>query len=108
MRTNDTDYDLMEAANEYGLNARLGYPRIMDETDKLIVKAFREGAKWMREYMMAGLCYETYVYMDDDGDGIETEYNEWLTLGRTEIGALPEDIGLKDGDTVNVIVVKQS
>ena len=106
-RTNDTEYDLMEASNEYGLNARLGYPRFMDETDKMIVKAFKDGAKWMREYMMAGLCYETTVYQDDDGDGIETEYVSWLTLNNTEIYRLPENIGLKDGDKVKVIVVRE-
>lgn len=36
-----------EAANDYGVNARFGYPRVMDETDKYIYKAFKAGAEWM-------------------------------------------------------------
>lgn len=40
---------LDEAANHYAINIRLGYPRVMDETDKYIFNAFKSGAKWMAE-----------------------------------------------------------
>lgn len=38
--------DLDEAANNYGVDIRLGYPRVMDETDKYIYNAFKAGAEW--------------------------------------------------------------
>lgn len=41
--------ELTKARNDYGLNARKGYPRIMDETDKYICNAFEAGAKWAEE-----------------------------------------------------------
>lgn len=37
---------LMEAAENYTVNIRKGYPRVMDETDKYIIAAFEAGAKW--------------------------------------------------------------
>ena len=40
---------LDEAANNYGVNIRKGYPRVMDETDKFIYNAFKAGAKWMAD-----------------------------------------------------------
>ena len=39
--------NLDEAANDYGVNIRKGYPRVMDETDKYIYNAFKAGAEWM-------------------------------------------------------------
>ena len=36
----------MDAANNYTMNIRKGYPRVMDETDKYIKAAFEAGAKW--------------------------------------------------------------
>ena len=39
--------NLDEAANNYGIDIRLGYPRVMDETDKYIFNAFKAGAEWM-------------------------------------------------------------
>lgn len=41
--------DLDEATNNYVLNARKGYPRVMDETDRYICNAFKDGAKWQAE-----------------------------------------------------------
>lgn len=41
--------NLDEAANNYGIDIRLGYPRVMDETDRYIYNAFKDGAKWMAE-----------------------------------------------------------
>lgn len=39
----------LSARNDYGLNARLGYPRIMDETDRQICNAFEAGKNWADE-----------------------------------------------------------
>ena len=36
-----------EAANNYGIDIRLGYPRVMDETDRYIYNAFKAGAEWL-------------------------------------------------------------
>ena len=44
-----------QAANNYGLNARLGYPRVMDETDKLICQAFKAGFDYSDEHPRKGL-----------------------------------------------------
>ena len=41
--------NLEEATNNYTLNVRKGYPRVMDETDKYICNAFKAGAKWQKE-----------------------------------------------------------
>ena len=47
--------DLDEAANNYGRNIRLGYPRVMDETDKYIYNAFKAGAEWMAgQFVLVG------------------------------------------------------
>lgn len=39
--------DVDDAANNYGIDIRLGYPRVMDETDRYIYNAFKAGAEWM-------------------------------------------------------------
>ena len=39
----------LSARNDYGLNARKGYPRIMDETDRQICNAFEAGKNWVDE-----------------------------------------------------------
>lgn len=39
--------NLDEAANNYGIDIRLGYPRVMDETDRYIYNAFKARAEWM-------------------------------------------------------------
>lgn len=40
--------DLEKAAKIYCVNARKGYPRVMDETDRYICNAFMAGAKWQK------------------------------------------------------------
>ena len=50
--------NLDEVANNYGRNIRLGYPRVMDETDKYICNAFKAGAEWMAEQ---GETFETEI-----------------------------------------------
>lgn len=64
------------------------------------------GANWQKEQMMKGFCYETRVYQDCDGDDVESPFQEWLGLELNEITALP-NIGLKEGDKVKVIIVKE-
>ena len=41
--------DLIGATNNYCVNARKGYPRVMDETDRYICNAFKAGANWQKE-----------------------------------------------------------
>lgn len=43
--------DLMDATNNYCVNVRKGYPRVMDETDRYICNAFKAGAKWKKEHL---------------------------------------------------------
>lgn len=56
--------NLDEAANNYGVDIRLGYPRVMDETDRYIYNAFKAGAKWMAEQ---GVTREVEVKEDAGG-----------------------------------------
>lgn len=44
--------ELEEAANNYCLNARKGYPRVKDETDRYICSAFKAGAQWQKEQIV--------------------------------------------------------
>ena len=53
--------NLDEAANNYGRDIRLGYPRVMDETDKYIYNAFKAGAEWMAGQ---GVSIDGKVIMD--------------------------------------------
>jgi len=71
----------------------------------------RHFAKWQKkkdqEEMLKGAVLETKVMMDCDGDGIDTPYEEWLTLENTEIPFIPNNFGLKEGDKVKIIIVKE-
>ena len=53
--------NLDEAANNYGVDIRLGYPRVMDETDRYIYNAFKAGAEWMAGQ---GVSIDGKVIMD--------------------------------------------
>lgn len=68
--------------------------------------AFEAGAVWMKEQLLKNVVLETKVMKDADGDGIETPLEEWLTLENTEIPYIPENLGLKDGDKVKLILIK--
>ena len=72
----------------------------------IIENTARHFADWQKEQMMKGFCYETTVYRDEEGDGIDTPIESWLALENNEITNLP-NIGLKDGDKVKVIIVKE-
>ena len=97
--------DLKKAAEEYASMSQIAYKGIhctyVDDQH-----AFIAGADWQKEQMMKGLCYETKVYRDEEGDGIDTPIESWLALENNEITNLP-NIGLKDGDKVKVIIVKE-
>ena len=73
-----------------------------------IVKYLVMGAEWQKEQMMKGLCFETKVYLESDGCAEDFNESEWLDLENTEITELPVDaLGLKAGDKVKVIIVKE-
>lgn len=66
------------------------------------------GQKDAKEQMMKGLCFETKVYLESDGCAEDFNESEWLDLENTEITELPVDaLGLKAGDKVKVIIVKE-
>ena len=93
--------NLDEAAHNYCVDIRLGYPRVMDETDRYIYNAFKAGAEWMAgQFKTLG---ETEIYLEDDG-GEEPYTQEWLDLATTEF-AIPE--GFKPGDKVVVQIRKK-
>ena len=89
--------ELMIAAQSYTEKGS----QCQDEMD-----AFIAGANWQKWYMMKGLCFETKVYQDCDGDDIESPFQTGLSLEQNEITALP-NLGLSDGDKVKVIIVKE-
>jgi len=60
-----------------------------------------------KQQMMKNVILETVVMRDSDGDGVETPVESWLTLANTEIPELPENLGLKEGDKVKVIIIKE-
>lgn len=57
--------DLVDAMNNYCLNARKGYPRIKDETDLYICKAFKAGTQWQKEHELkpdfSGMIIHNYL-----------------------------------------------
>ena len=59
----DYEYKLMNAANDYGVNIRKGYPRVMDETDRFIHNAFYAGAAWARQELTKSI-----MNIVNDGD----------------------------------------
>ena len=102
-----------------------GQPTIGAYNEDSLRNQFEAGAEWqkqqmkealqteyekgrfdMREEMLKNTVLETKVMMDCDGDGIETPYEEWLTLENTEILYIPDNLGLKEGDKVKIIIIK--
>lgn len=78
--------DLEDATNNYCVNVRKGYPRVMDETDRYIYNAFTAGAKWQKEHLMA--------------NAVETTFNVSLSSGLYDKLWIK---GCKDGDKLLVI-----
>jgi hypothetical protein len=98
-----TSNDLEEAAKKYAMKEypwQHGY-----ESWNSPIKDFKAGAEWQKQQMIKDVVLETKVMMDCDG--IETPYEEWLTLENTEIPYIPDNLGLKEGDKVKIIIVKE-
>lgn len=88
--------------------AYVPYPANGNHIDSKRYDSFIAGALWQKEQMMKGFCFETKVYRDDDGTIEDGNYEEWLDLENKEIIDLPIDkLGLKDGDIVQVIIIKK-
>lgn len=58
--------DLMDATNNYCVNVRKGYPRVMDETDRYICNAFKAGAKWQKEHLFKSADGEDLPKLEKD------------------------------------------
>lgn len=89
--------------------------REMDFTMSIIEKEHRQptfddaikyGMKVQKKLMMKAAVLETKVIRDSDGDGIDYPFVEWLELEDNEIIDLPDSLGLKEGDRVKLIIVK--
>jgi hypothetical protein len=91
--------------NNNPLNGYGDWQRGMILNGPSIVNLVKLGVEWQKQQMMKNVVLETEVLMDCDGDGIETPYEEWLTLEDTEIPYVPD--GFKDGDIVKVILIKE-
>lgn len=90
--------DLGEATNNYVLNVRKGYPRVMDETDRYICNAFKAGANWQRSQLMRN-AFETAI-VDDWQYGKDADH--------TAIPAIHQRIeGYKVGDKVKIVVIPE-
>ena len=57
--------DIDVAANNYCVDVRLGYPRVMDETDRYIYNAFKEGAEWMAKQGQTEVDLKAVVRIDN-------------------------------------------
>lgn len=69
------------AANNYCVDIRLGYPRVMDETDKYIFNAFKAGAEWMARQ---GDTREVGVNKQAEKDYIELA-QLWVDSGNANV-----------------------
>lgn len=69
--------------------------------------AIKYGMKAQKELMMKAAVLETKVIRDSDGDGIDYPFVEWLELEDNEIIDLPDSLGLKEGDRVKIIIIKE-
>ena len=105
--------DLEDAAEKYAwshdtVGCTIGNKHYRIPCADAIKTAVMYGAAWQKSRMMKGLCFETKVYLEDDGCAEDYNYTEWLALENTEISEFPEkELGLKPGDTVQVIMVKE-
>lgn len=77
--------DLEEAAVE-------AFKNIVDEDRNSFLEIFKAGAQWKEQQMMKGLCYETQVYLDSDGDDIEIPHSEWLALENRDMIKIPKSL----------------
>ena len=89
--------ELCDAANDYGLNIRKGYPRVMDETDKYIYNAFKAGAQWQKNQMIKNAIKCEITWMD----GFILNYTQ------EQQDDLLEKIGAEVGDKVKLVIIKE-
>lgn len=89
--------DLNEAANNYVLNIRKGYPRVMDETDRYISNAFKDAAQWQKEQLMKDAKDVEIL------EGVRYGQRKWTPV----IHLWGQDYDFKIGDKVKVIIVKE-
>lgn len=101
------EIELLMAANNYTVDIRLGYPRIMDETDKFIYNAFVAGAEWQKEKMLKDavegeICGRVYDHINVRfADGV-CKY-----LEPKNISHIPADVSKYNiGDKVCIVVFK--
>lgn len=96
--------ELDDAANDYGVNIRKGYPRVMDETDRYICNAFKAGANWQKEQMMAKSIEAVVSQVPCS--------NEIILYNPSSVDKyyLPQEmnkLGLNKGDKVKLIIIKE-
>ena len=65
----------------------------------------RHFANWQKQQMLKNVVLETEVFRDSDGDDVEAPYESWLALKDPEITSIPENIGIKEGDRVKIIII---
>lgn len=86
--------DLEDAARVYCVDARKGYPRVMDETDRYICNAFKVGANWQKEQMM--------------NNAEPAEVGFWNQRGLSILfDKSLERLGLKEDEKVKVLIIKE-
>lgn len=98
MQEEPVSEDLMEATNNYCVNVRKGYPRVMDETDRYICNAFKAGAQWQKEQIMKDATDVT-VHIDAGG---------YPYIPQMELYDYDNDVPLaKEGDKYKVVLIKE-
>lgn len=90
--------DLIVATNNYCINVRKGYPRVMDETDRYICNAFKAGAKWQAEQMTAkAIDGKVVAIFPLASEPLYVDAEIYLKYAKD----------LKEGEKVKVIVIKE-
>ena len=102
----DLEKFIQDLTNKYPINKDSVPEQSLNDYYQGLRFGVLQGVNWKKEQMMKGFCYETKVYRDEEGDGIDTPIESWLALENNEITNLP-NIGLSDGDKVKVIIVKE-
>ncbi len=106
---------LEEAANNYCVDIRIGYPRAMDETDKYIYNAFKAGAEWQKKQddletadllaiaHLQGMEQQKSKMLEE---AVEGEISvKFPVVGRSLISVIDMLNDFKYGDKVKVIVI---
>ena len=109
---------LEEATHNYVVDIRLGYPRVMDETDKYIYNAFKAGAEWQKSKDQELIELAEDHAMLAGMNKMEQQMLDGAVEGRIGQAGFHNSIYIKepewcdtidkfnDGDKVRVIVIK--